>query len=110
MPDGTMNTAFFLAAGPDQSAPGGYVLASFEMTQYTPIAYLPFCNLSFLNVQPSTRELIRWGANGLAFATSATVYLISGPFVGNAPPARTSGLRSLAGIHRSPVGPIAPRN
>jgi hypothetical protein len=106
VPDGTMNTAFFLAADPSQSGSGQYVLASFDMTQYTPIAYLPFSNLSFSILQPSTRGLIRWGTNGLAFATGSALYLISGQFVGNSPPTQLSGLRSLAGIHNSPVGPL----
>jgi hypothetical protein len=110
VPDGTMNTSFFLAADTGQSGSGQYVLASFDMTQYTPIAYLPFSNLSFSNLQPSTQRLIRWGTNGLAFATSSTLYLISGQFVGNSPPAQISGLRSLAEIHKSPVGPLRPKN
>jgi hypothetical protein len=110
VPDGALNTAFFFAADPGQSAPGGYVLASFDMTLYTPIAYLSFSNLSFPNLQPSTRGLMRWGTNGLAFATGSALYLISGQFVSNSPPAQILGLRSLAGIHKSPVGPGRPKN
>lgn len=84
-PDGAAGLIFYLVnTKPYPVGSGFYTLESFEINTMTPIS-----TLDITGVIGTPVRLIRWGINGLAFATSqgafsgsqGSVYLISGPFV-----------------------------
>lgn len=96
VPDGSIDTAFFLGQLTSQSGTQNYVIESFDMGYYRPIAYI-----ALQNVSGTPERLIRWGSNGLAFCTSTSVYIIQGAFVGNSPPSTTSSARLMAPVRRT---------
>jgi len=87
VPDGSLGTAFVLGQDLSGSGSGAYMVTSFDMQRFTPIA-----TATIPNVVGVPRHFIRWGSNGLAFTTAndvtgtqgSAVYILSGSFVGPA--------------------------
>jgi trimeric autotransporter adhesin len=78
-PDSSLNTVFILTQYSFQGQEStNYSINSFDMTNYLPVAAVPF---STTGIFPLGR-FIRWGSDGLAVNDKdGNIYLISGPFV-----------------------------
>ena len=73
VPDSTLNTAFFVSSVSGASM----MIQTFNLTTRAPID-----TLTLPNVMGNPTRIIRWGQNGLAFATDAgQVYLVGGNFI-----------------------------
>lgn len=71
--DSNLNRAYFVYL----SGVEGYVLESFNLTQFTPVSIV-----SVPQINGTPERLVRWGSNGLVLLdSSGSVYLISGPLV-----------------------------
>ncbi|HKU17917.1 MAG TPA: IPT/TIG domain-containing protein [Candidatus Saccharimonadales bacterium] len=71
--DSSLDRAYFVC----QLGAGGYVIESFNLTQFTPVNIV-----SVPQINGTPERLIRWGSDGLALVDSTgSVYLTSGPFV-----------------------------
>lgn len=95
-PDFNLNTVFILAQYTFQGSEStNYSINTFDMTNYLPVAAIPF---STTGIFPLGR-FIRWGSNGLAVNDKGgNIYLISGPFVSAANKRRSSS--SSAGLRK----------
>jgi hypothetical protein len=71
-PDGALDAAFFV----EQETDGSYNLVTFDLAQFTPVAYLPLASFTGL-----AERVLRWGSNGLAIGTPAGVYFVNGNIV-----------------------------
>jgi IPT/TIG domain len=103
IPDGKLGIAYFLGQSASDAGTSIYSLESFNIHTFAPISSLLLDDLP----GPPT-HLIRWGNNGLAFATSvngplgatgAKVYLISNSFVTST--SATAGEAPRANISRT---------
>jgi hypothetical protein len=102
VPDGTLGAAFFLGQTQENQETSTYTLESFDINTFTPIA-----TLTISGVIGTPTSLIRWGSNGLAFATSkpgsspatGAVYVVSGSFVSGNESGR--GTSPSENVHRT---------
>jgi hypothetical protein len=88
--DATIGNAYFVGQSASQSLTVAYLLQSFNLAKYTPVTQLPL-----YQVEGLPQHIVRWGTNGLAFATKKVancvvspcsiqdgrLYVIYGPFV-----------------------------
>jgi hypothetical protein len=88
--DSTIGNAYFVGQSASQALTVAYLLQSFNLAKYTPVAQLPL-----YQVEGLPQHIVRWGTNGLAFATKRVancvvspcsiqdgrLYVIYGPFV-----------------------------
>lgn len=73
-PDAELNRIFFLVNGVH------YLVRSYDLTTFAPIAEIPLSSVDFPINQPL--RIVRWGEDGLAIPTNdGRVLLINGPFV-----------------------------
>jgi hypothetical protein len=85
VPDGALKRAFFVGQT-SGLPPYSFVIESFDINHFTPIA-----SLTLTNVIGTPTHIIRWGSSGLAITTSdagahtpqttGAVYLVNGSFV-----------------------------
>ena len=82
-PDTSLGEVFFFGpanAGDTTNAPAGFL--RYDEFTFLPTGFLPLANLSTSTLQSTAVDLVRFGADGLAFLTSAgQIYLARGPFV-----------------------------
>jgi hypothetical protein len=90
VPDSTIGNAYFIGQSSSQVLTVAYLVQSFNLTKFTPVA-----QLSLYQVEGLPQHIVRWGSNGLAFATKKVtncvvspcniqdgrLYVIYGPFV-----------------------------
>ncbi len=88
--DSTIGNAYFVGQPASQALTVSYLLQSFNLAKYTPVAQVPL-----YQVEGQPQHIVRWGTNGLAFATKKVancvvspcsiqdgrLYVIYGPFV-----------------------------
>jgi hypothetical protein len=75
-PDSGLNRVFIL-----MRSAGHYLVRSYELQSFTPVAEVPLTGIDFQPNQPL--RIIRFGEEGLAIPTGdGRVLLITGPFVG----------------------------
>ena len=88
--DSTIGNAYFVGQSASQVLTVAYIAQSFNLTKFTPVAQLPL-----YQVEGLPQHIVRWGTNGLAFATKKVtncvvspcsiqdgrLYVIYGPFV-----------------------------
>lgn len=75
-PDGKNGLIFYLGQTRPNLGSNNYTIASFDITHLTPVG-----TLNIQNVSGTPIHFIRWGTQGLAFATDAAVYVIDNSFV-----------------------------
>lgn len=119
VPDGKLGVAFFLGQTSGSYGSGTFTIQSFDIRHFTPIS-----SITVPNVVGSPLHMVRWGANGLAFNTVASlsssgsgqVYIVSGTFVAPTSSASSNAVAlqlnpSAANVHRSwPPIHLHPRN
>ncbi len=90
VPDSTLGNAYFVGQSAADIQTVAYEVESFNLTNFTPVA-----QLHLYQVEGVPQHIVRWGANGLAFATKKVtncvispcniqdgrLYIIYGPFV-----------------------------
>jgi hypothetical protein len=88
--DATIGNAYFIGQSASQAQTVAYLTQSFNLTKYTAVA-----QLQLYQVEGQPQHVVRWGSNGLAFATKRVtncvvspcsiqdgrLYVIYGPFV-----------------------------
>ena len=72
--DSTIGNAYFVGQSASQYLTVAYLVQSFNLTKYTPVATLPL-----YQVQGVPQHVVRWGVNGLAFATKKVTNCIVSP-------------------------------
>lgn len=90
VPDSTIGDAYFVGQPASDAQTVAYVVQSFNLKTFSPVAQLPL-----YEVEGVPQHIVRWGSNGLAFATKKVtncvispctiqdgrLYVIDGPFV-----------------------------
>jgi hypothetical protein len=90
VPDSTIGNAYFVGQSASQTLTVAFLVQSFNLMKFTPVATLPL-----YQVEGLPQHIVRWGRNGLAFATKKVtncvvspcniqdgrLYIIYGPFV-----------------------------
>ena len=72
--DSTIGNAYFVGQSASQYLTVAYLVQSFNLTKFTPVATLPL-----YQVQGLPQHMVRWGSNGLAFATKKVTNCIVSP-------------------------------
>ena len=72
--DSTIGNAYFVGQSASQYLTVAYLVQSFNLTKFTPVATLPL-----YQVQGVPQHVVRWGSNGLAFATKKVTNCIVSP-------------------------------
>jgi hypothetical protein len=109
VPDSTLNRVFILGQTAAQTGTSDYTIESFDQANFTPIS-----SITIQNLVGTPTALIRWGNNGLAFATRigritdfrgaapGQLYVISGSFVNSSAPVSQSFVTiQFAPVHRT---------
>jgi hypothetical protein len=90
VPDSTLGNAYFIGQTGTQDQTVAYVVESFNLDTYSPVA-----QLSLYQVEGVPQHVVRWGSSGLAFSTrklencvvspcsiqDGRLYILDGPFV-----------------------------
>ena len=90
VPDSTIGNAYFVGQSAADVQTVAYEIESFNLANFTPVA-----QLHLYSVQGVPQHVVRWGSNGLAFATKKVtncvvspcniqdgrLYIVYGPFV-----------------------------
>ena len=90
VPDSTLGNAYFVGQSAVDIQTVAYEIESFNLTNFTPVA-----QLHLYQVEGVPQHIVRWGTNGLAFATKkltncvvspcniqdGRLYIVYGPFV-----------------------------
>ena len=90
VPDSTLGNAYFVGQSAADVQTVAYEIESFNLTNFTPVA-----QLHLYQVEGVPQHIVRWGTNGLAFATKkltncvispcniqdGRLYIVYGPFV-----------------------------
>jgi hypothetical protein len=72
--DSTIGNAYFVGQSASQYLTVAYLVQSFNLTKFTPVATLPL-----YQVQGVPQHVVRWGTNGLAFATKKVTNCVVSP-------------------------------